>query len=444
VAADPALARAAAGFDASWLAARRWFRAKARGLQTVTPEEAVRLGKGGPLLVVLHAALADGGEQRYLVPAVPDADGALREPRDGEGAWAALLGAMADGVTAGAATGSFAFVAAGALSELLPGGAAEARGLDERRLEVEQSNTSVRLGDRLILKIYRLLETGTNPEVEMNAFLADAGFRWVPRLAGHAAWRPRNGAPAAAAMLQELVPARGDAWTWLLASLDSPPQGPLEALAGVAQIGGITAELHAALASRPELPDFPARGATADELRAWRAGAQQQLDAAIASVEGEERSRLEAVADPIGERFAAIEEAAGPELSRVHGDYHLGQLLRIEDGFMVIDFEGEPSRPMAERRLPASPLRDVAGMLRSLEYAARTAERDGSPGLAHEEWLANARSTFLAAYGGEALAHGELLTALEAEKACYEVRYEANYRPDWTWLPIEALERLAA
>jgi trehalose synthase-fused probable maltokinase len=296
----------------------------------------------------------------------------------------------------------------------------------------------------LILKIYRLLETGTNPEVEMNAFLADAGFRWVPRLAGHAAWRPRNGAPAAAAMLQELVPARGDAWTWLLASLDSPPQGPLEALAGVAQIGGITAELHAALASRPELPDFPARGATADELRAWRAGAQQQLDAAIASVEGEERSRLEAVADPIGERFAAIEEAAGPELSRVHGDYHLGQLLRIEDGFMVIDFEGEPSRPMAERRLPASPLRDVAGMLRSLEYAARTAERDGSPGLAHEEWLANARSTFLAAYGGEALAHGELLTALEAEKACYEVRYEANYRPDWTWLPIEALERLAA
>jgi trehalose synthase-fused probable maltokinase len=444
VAADAALARAAAGFDAGWLAARRWFRAKARGIEAVTPEEAVRLGSGGPLLVVLRAALADGGEQRYLVPAVPDVDGDLREPRDGEGAWAALLAAMADGETADAATGSFAFVAAGALSELLPGGAAEARGLDERRLEVEQSNTSVRLGDRLILKIYRLLEAGTNPEVEMNAFLADVGFRWVPRLAGHATWRPREGAAAAAAMLQELVPARGDAWSWLLASLGSPPQGPLEALAGVAQIGGITAELHAALASRPELPDFPARAATADELRAWRAGAQRQLDAAISSVEGDERSRLEAVADPIRARFAAIEEAAGPELSRVHGDYHLGQLLRTEEGFMVIDFEGEPSRPMAERRLPASPLRDVAGMLRSLDYAARTAERDGSPGLAHEEWLANARSTFLAAYGGEALANGELLAALEAEKACYEVRYEANYRPGWTWLPIEALERLAA
>jgi trehalose synthase-fused probable maltokinase len=202
--------------------------------------------------------------------------------------------------------------------------------------------------------------------------------------------------------------------------------------------------MHAALASRPERTDFPARAATPSELRAWRAGAEEQLDGALASVNGEDRARLDAVADTIRDRFAAIEAAASPALSRVHGDYHLGQLLRTEEGFVVIDFEGEPSRSLAERRSPASPLRDVAGLLRSLDYAARTAERDGSPGLAHAEWLANARSTFLAAYGGEALANAELLTALEAEKACYEVRYEANYRPDWTWLPIEALERMGA
>jgi maltokinase len=110
----------------------------------------------------------------------------------------------------------------------------------------------------------------------------------------------------------------------------------------------------------------------------------------------------------------------------------------------VIDFEGEPARPLAERRRPASPLRDVAGMLRSLDYAARTAERDGPDGFAPEAWLADARATFLAAYGGEAIGHPDLLAALEAEKACYEVRYEANNRPDWTWLPLAALERLAA
>ena len=443
-AADPALTRAAAGFDAGWLASRRWFRAKARPLAGATVDEAIPLDEGGTRLVILHAAFEDGGEQRYLVPALTDADGPLREPRDGEGAWAALAVAMAEGTAPRGDRGRFAFARDAALADLLPGGAAEARGLDERRLEVEQSNTSVRLGDRLILKIYRLLEPGMNPEVEMNAFLADAGFRWVPRLAGHAAWEPREGEAATAAMLQELVPARGDAWSWLLASLGSPPQGPLEALAGVAQIGGITAEMHAALASRPELPAFPARPAAPDELRAWRAGAEGQLDGALASVSGGDRERLEAVAETIRQRFAAIEQAASPVSSRVHGDYHLGQLLRTEEGFTVIDFEGEPSRPMPERRAPASPLRDVAGMLRSLDYAARTAERDGSPGLEHEMWLANARSTFLAAYGGEALAHGELLAALEAEKACYEVRYEANYRPGWTWLPIEALERLAA
>jgi maltokinase len=142
-------------------------------------------------------------------------------------------------------------------------------------------------------------------------------------------------------------------------------------------------------------------------------------------------------------RFAAIEADAGVTLQRIHGDYHLGQLLHTEGGFAVIDFEGEPARPLAERRMPASPLRDVAGMLRSLDYAVRTVERDGPDGFDHQGWLANARAAFVAAYGGEAVAHEGLLTAFEAAKACYEVRYEASNRPDWTWLPLEALERLA-
>ena len=128
-------------------------------------------------------------------------------------------------------------------------------------------------------------------------------------------------------------------------------------------------------------------------------------------------------------------------VSRIHGDYHLGQLLVTDDGFAVIDFEGEPARPLAERRRPASPLRDVAGMLRSLDYAARTARaraagfepRRGSP-------LRGRRSSTATAEPADGVA----AAAFELEKACYEVRYEANFRPDWTWLPLEAIERMVA
>jgi maltokinase len=127
--------------------------------------------------------------------------------------------------------------------------------------------------------------------------------------------------------------------------------------------------------------------------------------------------------------------------TRGHGDYHLGQVLWTGKDFVVIDFEGEPARPLAERRRPASPLRDVAGMLRSLDYAARTVERSAG-GADLSAWLSDARDAFLGAYGDAADA--DLLRALEIEKACYEVRYEANNRPDWVWLPLQALERLMA
>jgi maltose alpha-D-glucosyltransferase/alpha-amylase len=430
-------------FDADWLAARRWFRTKARPLAAVAVEDVAPLGVGGSVLIVLRAEHAGGGADRYLVPAVVPEGAAAREPADGDGTWRALVGAIAEGASAAAEHGHFRFEPTASLGALLPEGATAAGRLEERRLGVEQSNTSVRLGDRLILKVYRLLEPGTNPEVEVNAILTDRGFRWAPRLAGSGSWVPDEGEPATAVMLQELVPARGDGWAWMLASLSTPPQGPLEALAGVAQIAGITAEMHAALAARPERPGFPARPAERHEARAWREAADRELDAALAVLGGRERERLEAVSGEIRARFAAMEAAEGVMVHRIHGDYHLGQLLRTEEGFVVVDFEGEPGRPLAARRLPGSPLRDVAGMLRSLDYAVRTAEREGPDGFAHSAWLADARSSFVGAYGGEAVAHAALLAAFEAEKACYEVRYEANNRPGWTWLPIEALERLA-
>ena len=162
---------------------------------------------------------------------------------------------------------------------------------------------------------------------------------------------------------------------------------------------------------------------------------------------GEDHQRLVRLAPRITARFAdtfgsAVGEAA---VSRIHGDYHLGQLLaRPDGGFSVIDFEGEPARPLDERREPSSPLRDVAGMLRSLDYAARTAEAGvHARQFAADRWLVEARGAFLEAYGGIDVEAQGLLDAFELEKACYEVRYEASNRPSWLWLPLAAAERLA-
>ncbi len=422
-AADPASA-----LDAEWLAAKRWFRAKQRPIATVAQLDSATVGPAE--LRVLQVVYADGGpSDRYLVPTVGG-----REPTDGEGAWAALVRAIADEATLTGSHGRFGCTNTDALTL--------AGSLTERRLRVEQSNTSVVLGDRLILKVFRLLEPGENPDLEVGAFLTDAGFADTPALAGAISYHADDGEPAAAAMLQELVPSNGDAWARILAALaDDPAEGVRQA----ARIGRVTAALHAALTSRPEHPAFPTRPATVAETAGWRASAERQLAQAVMVVSGDAHDRLVAAAPAVTARFADTFGSASGEapVSRIHGDYHLGQLLaRTDGGYSVIDFEGEPARPLTERRLPSSPLRDVAGMLRSLDYAARTAERES--GLDAAAWLPPAREAFLDAYGRKRPSDAGLLEAFELEKACYEVRYEAGNRPDWLWLPLAAVERLTA
>ena len=401
------------------LASRRWFRSKHRPIAAVTEADRAPIGPGA--LVVLEVSFADDGEsERYLVPKVGD-----REPVEGDGLWSAL----AEAIARGDRIGSFAATRAAP---------PEAGPLTERRLTVEQSNTSIVLGERLILKVYRLLEPGDNPDVEIGAFLAAAGFADTPALAG---WMDHgtDEVRASAAMVQAFVPALGDAWAAMLAALASDPSDGLR-MAG--RIGDLTARLHAALAARPDAPAFPSRPASVVETAEWRTSAERQLSLAITALGGADHQRLVALAPAIRARFADAfgSAAGGARVSRIHGDYHLGQLLaRRDGGFSVIDFEGEPARPLAERTRPASPLRDVAGMLRSFDYAARTAERER--GLAADGWLRAARDAFLGAYGR---VDGALLAAFELEKACYEVRYEAGMRPDWLWLPMTAVERLAS
>ena len=307
---------------------------------------------------------------------------------------------------------------------------------------MEQTNTSVLLGEALILKVYRRLRAGVNPEIEVGAFLESVGCRVVPRMAGSMPY-VRNRERAAAAMLQERVTSSGDAWQEVTTKLAGEDGGPDAALDAARAIGGVTAELHAGLAARPRDIAFPVRAAQADEVRAWGSAALAQVERATEVVpQGSGSGELfRAVKQRIASAFAAMRDV---RVTRVHGDYHLGQLLRTVDGYAVIDLEGEPARPLSERRAPQPPERDVAGMLRSFDYAARTEQRRSNGAFEADGWLARARDAFLSAYADAAprAPDPELLAAFELEKACYEVTYEAANRPDWQWLPLEALGRL--
>ena len=407
------------------LAAARWFRSKQREIAAVTEVDRAAVTRTADLVVV-EVSYRDAAPRDHYLLVVADGG----EPADADGAWSALVSAMRDERTIDGSRGRFAGQWTGvAMLDGIEGA---------RRLNVEQSNTSVVIGERLILKLYRLLEAGDNPDLEVSAFLTDAGFADTPPLAGSLLYHSAGGWSSAAAMVQAFVPSTGDAWAAMRAALATDGD------AGVAMaraIGRVTAALHEALASRPERPAFPARPASVAETAAWRASAERQLALAVTAVSGEAHRRLVERAPDVRARFADTFGAAAGDamVTRIHGDYHLGQLLaRRDGGFSVIDFEGEPARPLAERREPSSPLRDVAGMLRSLDYAARTAEREA--GIDAEPWLAAARAAFLDAYGP---ADPALLAAFELEKACYEVRYEASNRPDWLWLPLAAVERLA-
>jgi predicted trehalose synthase len=423
--------------EPDWLKAQRWFRAKQRPIATVAELDRAPLGTAD--LRVLEVAYVDGGAaDRYLLPTVVG-----REPEDGDGAWRSIVRAMADFAELRGQHGGFTCSRTDALDDLLPSAHDAAEALRERRLRVEQSNTSVVLGERLILKLYRLLEAGESPDLEVSAFLTDVGFADTPAVAGAMTYLPDDGEPAAAAMLQAFVASSGDAWNAMLRAL---AEDPVRGIGIATTIGAVTAAMHAALASRPDHPAFPARAATVAETGGWRASAERQLAQATSALSGPAHERLVELAPAVTARFADSFGSATGEarVSRIHGDYHLGQLLaRIDGGFSVIDFEGEPARPLEERRRPASPLRDVAGLLRSLDYAAWTNER-GSPGFDADGWLSEARSAFIGAYGGIGPSDAALVTAFELEKACYEIRYEAGNRPDWLWLPLAAVERLAA
>ncbi|MCW5250192.1 MULTISPECIES: maltokinase N-terminal cap-like domain-containing protein [unclassified Streptomyces] len=297
-------------------------------------------------------------------------------------------------------------------------------GLPPRVLDAEQSNSSLVYGDAYILKVFRRIQPGVNPDLEVPGALARQGCDRVP---APVAWlRTTRPFEATLGVLQPFLPDARDGWSLALEALASGDDFTGRAH----QLGVATAEVHLALAAA--FPSGPAgeNGPTAAAMTERLTAAAHCVPALRPHVPG------------LRAAFSALTTCdPGPPAQRVHGDLHLGQVLRAGRDWFVIDFEGEPSRPLDERRDAHSPVRDIAGMLRSFDYAARQS-RPWRP-----EWARRCREAYCAGYAARAgwdprKKHG-LLRAHETDRAVYEVLYEARHRPDWLPVPMAAIERLA-
>jgi maltose alpha-D-glucosyltransferase/alpha-amylase len=498
-----ALAAALDGFAAKVFAEvlplQRWFGGQGRRIESVSILDAAVFPTGtvDAWLVLLDVAFEWGPRETFFVPLTVRSGGRARsevlgrldlggvsaqvvDAFDDPDFCAELLVAFDAGRTIPGRHGSVRFVRTPAFPRLAEGEA------PPRRLRGEQSNTSVVFGDVLILKSYRNPVRGINPEREMTGFLTARGrFADVPQLAGAAEYAGADGTVMTLAVLQRFVPGCGDGWTWMLEQLDGlrdlvitrAQREPIDAsrlgailrdsaaslLGGLRRLGGLTGGLHNALATDAVDPAFAPQPITAEDTAAWA----ERIDAELGRTCDLLRVRLPALPEAgavlAGEAalracLGGLETLAADRCSkiRIHGDYHLGQTIRTDGGFVILDFEGEPARPPAERRSKQSPLRDVAGMLRSFDYSAATAFGSSEELVAAgDAWRQLASCAFLDAYV-EAASHAparllpasrpaldRVLTVFELDKALYEVRYEIDHRPAWVGVPLRGLRRLS-
>ena len=394
--------------------------------------------------MVVEASYADGGPaERYLVPLRR----AKLNRRDGSGAWRALVAAMADGAEIHGRHGRLRCSATPALAELLPSPHEAIDALVERRLGVEQSNTSVVLGERLILKLFRRLEPGRNPDVEIGALPHRA------RLRGHArAWpaRRRTSRPAArrATSPSSRRSRRHGATAGARCSSCwrmTRPRGSRRPR----EIGELTRRLHDALAADDRDPAFaPRAAATSETRRLARRGRAASWQLPSPRSLAEQHDALVALGPAIRARFAdAFGRASGAaRVMRIHGDYHLGQLLAHRAWLPGDRLRG---RAGAAARRRAAPMRRRCATWPAC-CAASTTRRGRAAASAHaagfdaDAWLDQARSAFLGAYGAIGPSEAALVEAFELEKACYEVRYEANNRPALALAAAGRDARLAA
>ncbi|MGH8614516.1 MAG: putative maltokinase, partial [Gammaproteobacteria bacterium] len=351
------------------------------------------------------------------------------------------------------------------------------------------TNTTAILGERLFLKVYRRLQSGTNMELEIGRFLTEISpFAHVAPLAGAVEYQDADGKSYTLGLLQGAVANQGDAWTYTLdylkrylegARLQAPETATVQAeeahgpyLLMMATLGRRTGELHQALAKPSGDSAFDPEPVRRPHVRAWGARVHADLLATLKLLRRHRALVSESLRAECGLLFEArkrladhIATLAGNVPSavktRYHGDYHLGQVLVAENDFVIVDFEGEPARPLQERRAKHSPLRDVAGMLRSFNYAAQAVlkrlaaddvEDTALLGRLMEVWERSVKDAFLAGYKAgingcssypNVSEHADPLIALfTAEKVLYELRYELENRPEWIDIPLRGLLRL--
>jgi predicted trehalose synthase len=401
-----------------WLMAQRWFASKSREVASANVLRQVQLSDAPALeLMIVEARFHSGTHELYqLVPGDPDGVRALAELFGNE--------SSIDGV-------SFH-------GGLTPTG-------HIRSMGAEQSNTSVVFGEEQVLKVFRRIEPGLNPELEMLRFLSTRHFENIAALTG---WYDYSGElmQATLGILQEFIGEARDGWELAL----DDPQGLLHRLP---ELGAATGRMHSVLASDSSDPAFAPEEPSDEALALLTATIDEQIERAFLDLP-RDNPALEPIlgrGEEIRDRLQMMSHVGvGGRLIRHHGDYHLGQTMLRDAGWVILDFEGEPARSLLDRRRKRSPLRDVAGMLRSFAYAASASELlRGVP--APEGWEEQARSAFLDAYfdavdstllpAGQA-AISKLLAIFELEKAVYELRYELNNRPDWVPIPVAGIARL--
>ncbi|KUP97421.1 maltokinase N-terminal cap-like domain-containing protein [Thermobifida cellulosilytica] len=448
---------------AAWLPWQRWFSAKERRLSEVTVvrcTEFASAGADGPvgLVLVVRADFADGGApehyqvpvglctriRRRLEPAVIAGAGevvvydALQDP--------ALVSSLLRLVDTGAVRGDLVF------GRTDPDRGLRVQVQTSRPLNAEQSNSSVIVDERYLLKVFRRLQAGLNPDLELQEALTRAGSTRVPRSLGsvHGGY---GGARTTYATLQEYLPGAASGWSMALASVrdlvaggEEPGAAGGDFAAEARRLGRAVAEVHAELAD--SLGSTPL---TREDMARLSQAMLRQLDSAVGLVPG-----LAAVAERLRTVFAAVAGLPGGHPGqRIHGDLHLGQTIRTPGGWLLVDFEGEPAAPLEQRRAFQSPLRDVAGMLRSFDYAAhhqfyepvRPFWFDPEARIRAGKWASRNQDAFCEGYasvaGRDPRQDPVLLRAYTAHKAVYEVLYEVRNRPGWLDIPLRALHEMA-
>jgi maltose alpha-D-glucosyltransferase/alpha-amylase len=485
--------------------------------------------RGGPAHVALvQVSYAEGDDETYVLPLAfargEDAERLVRDAphavvawlrcREGEGVLhdalaepelpRAILAAIAGRRSARGAAGELVALTLGQRGALRRSGDLD---LEPQLARSEQSNSSIVYGDRYILKLFRKLEAGPNPDAEIGRFLTERGFPNVAPVVGMVELRQSRTATAVLGILHGFIPNAEDAWSHTLdhlgryferaATVDQPPpelpasaaalleraaaETPPETRRAIddyldqaALLGRRTGELHVALASGADPAFAPEPFGTLyqrslyQSLRSAATQAFELLRRGLAdlpaTVQAEAKTVLELERRALERYGGLLRGRIDAQRTRVHGDYHLGQVLFTGQDFVILDFEGEPARPLGERRIKRSPLRDVAGLIRSYHYASRALFTGQVPtaSVRAEDverlepwaryWYGSVAAVFLGGYLGAAAAGGflpqerdELTLLLDVyllEKALYELGYELNNRPDWALLPLRGIRQL--